>query len=161
MGDVQQIRAIPRAGEEQVLDETPPEQVQEPAPSPQEEVIVQPEQDDYEAAKKVGEFVVKTLTFIFSIIAFPVVVFTWTVRKIKTRSYNPEKRPCPACGFKGDSGTGGKSCRVLFVKTPTLERAHLEHQCYRCWACYYSGVNTPADKWLAKDPPLPRVPLQR
>lgn len=87
------------------------------------------------------------------LLAQPIKAFSWVVIKIRTRRYDPEKIQCPACGFRGDSGTGGKAARVVFAKTNGNERAALQHFCFRC-GCdkLYSPLVTKADKWMAKEP---------
>jgi len=87
------------------------------------------------------------------LLALPVKAFTWAVVKMRTRRYDPEKEICPACGFKGDSGTNWKSCRIEFVRTAGSERAAIQHFCFKC-GCdkHYSKLRMPAEKWMAKDP---------
>lgn len=71
--------------------------------------------------------------------------------KVRVRLYDPEKITCPACGFKGDAGTNGKSCNIKFVRTMGNEKAAIQHICFRC-GCdeIFSHVYVPADKWLSK-----------
>lgn len=85
------------------------------------------------------------------LIALPIRAFAWFVTTIRTRRYDPEKLVCPACGFKGDSGTNNKSCRIQFTPTTGNERAAIQHFCFRC-GCdkIFSRVLVPADKWMAR-----------
>ena len=100
---------------------------------------------------KVASFFGPILAVIAFILALPIRMFTWVVVKIKTHNYDPEKIVCPACGFKGDSGTDGKSCMIRFVKTVGNERGAIQHQCFRC-GCQeiHSNLFVRADKWLRK-----------
>lgn len=97
-----------------------------------------------------GAFLVILASPIYLLI-LPVKAFTWAVVAIKTHRYDPEKRMCVACGFKGDSGTDGKSCRIAFVVTSGIERAAIQHICFRC-GCdkQFSKLVVPADKWIPK-----------
>jgi ribosomal protein L37E len=91
------------------------------------------------------------------VIALPIRIFTWVVVKIRVRTYDPEKVVCPACGFRGDSGTSGRTCRVKFIETAGSEKAALQHICFRCgndkWA---SKLYAPAEKWMMQ-PAKPRL----
>lgn len=82
------------------------------------------------------------------LLSLPIQTTSWIIITVKTHRYDPEKRPCPACAFKGDSGTGKKSCKIRFTRTNGKDKANLEHVCFRCSAEYYSGLAIPADKWL-------------
>lgn len=86
------------------------------------------------------------VTIISWILAQPIRLFGYIVKKV--RVYNPEKDVCPACGFKGDSGTGGKSCLVSCVKTTGPEKAALQHICFRCTAQFHTPIVVKAEKWL-------------
>src|SRR5271157_5443246 len=57
------------------------------------------------------------ITLIAYILSLPISVFTWIVITVRARRYDPEKEVCPACGFKGDKGTDGKTCRIEFTAT--------------------------------------------
>jgi hypothetical protein len=100
------------------------------------------------------EFVVNIFLQIVGIplylLILPVKAFTWIVTKVKTRRYDPEKRVCPGCGFRGDKGTDYKTCSIKIKQTSGIERYSLEHNCFRCSAVHYSPLFTPADKWIAR-----------
>jgi hypothetical protein len=97
-----------------------------------------------EALKRVDYY--SPLTLIVWLLSLPIRLFTFIVTRI--RVYNPEKDICPACGFKGDSGTGGKSCLVTCTPVTSTERVALQHICFRCTAHYYTPVLTKAVKWM-------------
>lgn len=84
-------------------------------------------------------------------VSIPIRATAWTITTIRARLYDPEEDICPACGFRGDRGTGKKTCTIKFVRTETPEKGAIEHTCLRCAAQFYSGVFLPANKWL---PPL-------
>jgi len=92
------------------------------------------------------------LTLIFWILAQPVRAFTWAVVSVRSRRYDPTKRVMPCCGFKGDSGTDGKSCRIEFTPTAGPERAGIKHICFRC-GCdkHISPLFYKADAWLPRE----------
>lgn len=83
------------------------------------------------------------------IISLPIRGTAWLVATIRASKYDPEKLICPGCGFRGDSGTGGKSCYVKFTRTMGNERAAIQHMCYRC-GCeeIFTKLYVPAEKWL-------------
>lgn len=87
----------------------------------------------------------------FSWIALPIKGLSWIVTQVRARLYDPEKITCPACGFRGDSGTNGKTCSIKFVRTMGNERAAIQHTCFRC-GCneIFSHVYAPAGMWLPK-----------
>ena len=89
------------------------------------------------------------ITWIVGVLSFPLRFFAFVVSKI--RVYDPEKAMCPACGFKGDSGTGGKSCSVMCVKTNDAARYALQHICFRCACAFYAPVLTKVEKWAARE----------
>ena len=86
------------------------------------------------------------ITIIAWLLSLPVHLFARVVKSL--RVYNPEKDLCPACGFKGDSGTGRKSCVVTCTQTTGPEKVALQHICLRCTAQFYTPVLIKADKWL-------------
>ena len=94
------------------------------------------------------------ITVLAWLLSLPIRAFTWIVITVKTRRYDPEKRVCPACGFRGDSGTDGKTCRVEFVDTTGPERAGLQHFCFKC-GCdrHISPLFLKADAWLPRITP--------
>ena len=120
----------------------------EPQPLPENKPIV-------EQATELASDIATGLGYVIAplawIVAFPFRLFTWFVTKLKTRAYDPEKMVCPACGFKGDDGTNGKSCAVRFVRTKNNDRANIQHHCFRC-GCdeIFSKLFSPADKWLPR-----------
>ena len=91
------------------------------------------------------------LTWISWIISIPINLFSWVVEKV--RIYDPEKTLCPGCGFKGDKGTGGKSCTVKCTEVSDSVRYVLGHTCFRCGAHYFTPVLVKADLWAAKEQP--------
>lgn len=104
------------------------------------------------------------LRWISSILASPINLLTSIVLKIRLRKYSPEKRPCPACGFRGDSGTYGKSCKVECIDTAGQERKALKHTCFVCGAEYASKTLQDPSKWALNAPKpsngngLPSIP---
>lgn len=62
--------------------------------------------------------------------------------------YDPEKDVCPSCGFRGDSGTAGKSCTIRFVRTLGSEKGAIEHTCLRDGAVFYTKLFKRAEDWL-------------
>jgi hypothetical protein len=96
-------------------------------------------------------FLLFPITAIAWLLAKPIQVFTWVIVKVKTHTYDPEKVICPACGFKGDSGTGGKSCWIRFMPTKEKERFAIQHICFRC-GCdkYFSNLAKKADNWIPR-----------
>ena len=92
------------------------------------------------------------LTLILWLLAQPVRAFTWVVVKVRTKSYDPEKRVMPCCGFKGNRETNWKSCRVEFTPVAGAERAGLKHICFKC-GCdkHISHLFIKADQWLPRE----------
>jgi hypothetical protein len=88
------------------------------------------------------------LTWIAWLLSLPIRVFTFVV--VRVRKYDPEKALCPGCGFKGDSGTNGKSCSVMCVEINEASRAALRHICFRCAAIFWTPCITDPRKWMAK-----------
>lgn len=107
---------------------------------------------DKEFWLKVYDVILFPVSIIAWLLAKPVQAFTWAVVKIKTHRYDPEKRVCPGCGFKGDSGTNGKTCRVEFTRTAGPERAGIRHTCFRC-GCdkHISPLFRKAAEWLPQE----------
>jgi predicted RNA-binding Zn-ribbon protein involved in translation (DUF1610 family) len=87
--------------------------------------------------------------FLLWILALPIQILAFVISWVRASKYNPEKITCPACGFRGDSGTNGKSCTVTFVRVVEKEKAALRHTCFRC-GCneIYSSLTYPANNWL-------------
>lgn len=79
--------------------------------------------------------------------ALPVKVFTWIVVQLKP-PYDPETVTCPGCGFAGDDGTGGKSCKIRHVRVDSAHIAMNRHECFRCSATFYTKLFTPAKDWI-------------
>ena len=121
--------------------------------------ILEPENHEFE--QEFYDFWRKLFTGIVAITTFPfrlilgfveqgVKLLTVSIRFYQRRIYNPEKTICPACGFRGDSGTAKKVCTVTTVDTVGHERKALEHRCFRCSATYYSHILTPVEKWAGR-----------
>ena len=92
------------------------------------------------------------ITWIIWGLVLPIRGISWIITTIRARRYDPEKVICPACGFRGDSGTGGKTCRVSFKRTTGIERASIQHTCFRC-GCneIFSQLFLNPDKWLIRE----------
>lgn len=82
------------------------------------------------------------------VVALPLRATAWIIVSIRARLYDPEKVVCPACCYRGDSGTNNKTCTIKFVRTSTQEKGAIEHTCLRCSANFYSKIFLEADKWL-------------
>jgi hypothetical protein len=93
------------------------------------------------------DYVFSPLRLVFWILSVPLRVTSWTVKKVRARTYNPEKDICPGCGFRGDGGTAGKTCRVTFRETDGPDRGNLEHECFRCSALFYTKTIKPVETW--------------
>ena len=121
---------------------------------------VPPEEEKKESIQVLSKIVSATNILLFPfgmiirvivwLLTLPIKVFTWLIVKIRTRNYDPEKRICPGCGFRGDSGTNGKVCSIKHTATQGPERAANEHSCFRCGATYYSKLFIEADKWIPR-----------
>ncbi len=86
------------------------------------------------------------------ILALPLRILAFLISWLRRRRYNPERAMCPACGFKGDKGTGNNSCRINFIRTNGPEKAALQHICFRCGCDFYTAkMYQPVDKWLPKE----------
>lgn len=112
----------------------------------------------YEAfsAKDVFLFPVK---IVVNVLAFPITALAFIISAVKRRNYDPEKVVCPGCGFKGDSGTYGKTCRIVYYPVAGAEKAVNKHSCFRCGADFFTPLFLAADKWAAKQ--LPQDKLTR
>jgi hypothetical protein len=98
------------------------------------------------------EFIFFPLRVISWILALPIDLISWMISTVRLKRYNPEKVICPGCGYRGERGSGGKTCRIRFTMTTGLERAHIEHTCFRCGAAFYTNLFLPADKWVVSEP---------
>jgi hypothetical protein len=87
------------------------------------------------------------ITILAWILALPVRLLAFIVLTVRARRYDPEKLVCPCCGFRGDSGTNHKTCRVEFRETVSKEQGHLEHTCFRCHAPFYTNTLRPVEEW--------------
>lgn len=94
------------------------------------------------------DFLLSPFKAFFWLLSIPVRIFTFVVTKIKTKNYDPERAVCPGCGFRGDSGTNKKTCRINHVAVEGAERAMNEHICFRCSAKYYTKLFKPAVQWI-------------
>ena len=92
-----------------------------------------------------------------SILVAPINAIAWIITELKIRNYNPEKRPCPSCGYKGEKSSGGIACLVLTVSVSAPKSKALRHSCLRCSAEYYSPTLTDPAKWASQDSPLDKV----
>lgn len=90
------------------------------------------------------------ISWISWILALPIRGLAAIISFIRERNYDPEEAICPACGFRGDDGTAGKTCRIHFVATSGIERGAIQHTCFRCNADYFSHLFRPAEHWLPK-----------
>lgn len=95
------------------------------------------------------------------VVALPIRLVAWAIATTRERLYDPEKDICPGCGFRGDRGTGGKTCIIRFVRVDGPEKASIEHTCLRCEAKFYSKIFWPAEKWLAPLDENKTVQIQR
>lgn len=95
------------------------------------------------------DIVLAPIGWISWVIALPIRAITWTISTIRARNYDPEQLVCPACGFRGDSGTGGKSCMIKFIRTTGQDKASIQHMCFRC-GCdeIFTSLFLPGQKWL-------------
>jgi hypothetical protein len=100
------------------------------------------------ATEDVFDFFLAPFKAVALVLSLPVRGFTWVAVRLK-KPYDPERTVCPGCGFRGDDGTGGKSCTVIFIRTRGIEKAALQCRCLRC-GCpdFYVKLFLPADKWL-------------
>ena len=82
-------------------------------------------------------------------VAIPIQFATWVVTTIKRRTYDPEKIVCPSCGFRGDSGTNGKTCTVRFIQVQGGDGYALQHTCFRC-GCdkIYTKLYYSSSRWM-------------
>lgn len=119
-----------------------------------EEIILRSNEDALIKIKEVILFPVRVLAYV---IAIPIHVFAWTIETLRQKRYDPEKALCPGCGFKGDSGTNGKTCRIQHILTSGPEKASNEHSCFRCGAKFYTPLFLVADKWAAKQWPQDKL----
>lgn len=90
-------------------------------------------------------------------ISLPVNLLAFVLEKIRWHRYDPEKVICPGCGFRGDSGTNGKTCRIRFIAFGSgfeENQAGIQHTCFRCGNDrWYSQTFVAAEKWIAKKAP--------
>ena len=93
------------------------------------------------------DFFLFPFKIVFVVLSWPIRIFTWIVLKCK-KDYDPERLTCPGCGFRGDSGTNGKTCTVTHRKVESMEKACNEHRCYRCDALYYTKLFKDAKDWI-------------
>ena len=91
------------------------------------------------------------ISWVAWILALPIRFIAWIIATVRSRMYDPEQIVCPACGFRGDSGTANKTCRISCVRTSGPEKAAIEHSCFRCNAKFYSKLFSQAQGWM---PPL-------
>ena len=96
------------------------------------------------------------------VLSLPIRILAWVISTIRARLYDPESIICPACGFRGDKGTNGKTMRINFVRTQGAEKAAIQHTCFRC-GCneIYSKIFSPADTWLPKQENLQLAKLKQ
>lgn len=94
----------------------------------------------------------QVLQFPAQIVASPIRLLAWMILKIKERTYDPEKIVTPCCGFRGDSGTNGKTCAINFMLTTSSDRANIQHTCLRC-GCdkIFTKTYRKTDDWLARE----------
>lgn len=98
-------------------------------------------------------FTLAPLKFLFWILSLPLRLFAVIVNKMKV--YNPEKLTCPGCGFKGDSGTGSKSCRIRLVGVKgSTQEVMLRHTCFRCDASFYTKTFVNSKEWYKTPIPI-------
>lgn len=97
-------------------------------------------------AEGVLNFTFAPLRFIFWLLALPLRLLAYIIRHLK--AYDPERLVCPACGFKGDSGTGKKSCRIKLVGVRGgVQEVMLRHTCFRCDASFYTKTVADSREW--------------
>lgn len=83
------------------------------------------------------------------VISLPIRGFVWVASLKKN---DPERTICPGCGFRGDSGTGGKSVVLNFRETQGAERAAIQCTCLRCGNNkFFLPVYAKVETWMAKD----------
>lgn len=83
------------------------------------------------------------------ILGLPLRIIASVISTIRMRRYDPRKVVMPCCGFRGDSGSGGDSCTVMFREVMGADKGAIQHTCLRC-GCdkYYTRLVYPADKWF-------------
>lgn len=101
-------------------------------------------------SSEVMDYVLAPIVWISWILSLPIRGITWIVVKIRTKKYDPEKVPCPGCGYQGEEGSNWKTCNIQHAKTEGPERAANKHICLRCSAGYFTALVVPADKWIGK-----------
>jgi len=98
----------------------------------------------------VADIVLSPFTGIAWVLSLPIRTFASITSWVRRRKYDPEKDICPGCGFRGDSGTAGKTCRIQTREVHSAEKLALWHECYRCYAEYWTNTFIPAAKWYRK-----------
>lgn len=80
--------------------------------------------------------------------ALPLRVVAWVAEKKKV--YDPEKDPCPCCGYAGEKSSNFRSCIVSceFVVNGASRKAKIRHTCLRCGAPYHTEPVLSSEKWV-------------
>lgn len=102
------------------------------------------------------EETLRPVEYPFWILSLPIRIFTAIVILLKPK-YDPEKDVCPGCGFRGDSGTAGKTCRIEVTRVMNVEKLALRHKCFRCSAEFYTPVFRKASDWYREPVPQPNI----
>lgn len=86
---------------------------------------------------------------LLKLLSYPIELLALFIVWFRKKEYDPEKRPCPGCGYKGEKNSNYKSCIISFVQVADHRLGAIRHTCLRCSAPYYSDLLVEGKAWIA------------